>query len=266
MGDRSLKVAMVTGGASGIGRAVSSKLFEEGHHVVVCDINLEGAKSVVGERPAGENELLPRYLDVSKPKMVHSLFKKIFQRYKRIDILVNSAGNINPATPLVLKKEEDFKKVIDVHLMGTFYCMREAASYMIKRKFGRIVNISSRSGVFGLYGNSDYSAAKAGIIGLSQCAAKELYEKGITVNVIAPAGIRSPMLLGGYGSSAVKQKKHRARLDRVVGEPRDVANLVSFLTREESDLINGDVILFDAGGHLWHGSDETMSKVIGHRF
>jgi len=74
------------------------------------------------------------------------------------------------------------------------------------------------------------------------------------------------MLLGDYGSSAAKQKKQRARLDMVVGEPRDVSNLVSFLIREESDLINGDLILLDAGGHLWHGSDETMSKVIGHRF
>jgi 3-oxoacyl-[acyl-carrier protein] reductase len=264
----SMKVAVVTGGASGIGRAVSLKLSEEGHHVVVCDINLKGAKSIAGERPAGESEILSKYLDVSKPKMVKSVFKKIFQKYGRIDILVNSAGNINPATPLVLKKEEDFRRIIDVHLMGTFYCTREAASYMIRRKFGRIVNMSSRSGVYGLYGNSDYSAAKAGIIGLSQCAAKELYKKGITVNVIAPAGIRSPMLLGGYGSSMsmATQKRHEARLDMVVGEPRDVANLVSFLTREDSDLINGAVIIFDAGGHLWHGSDEAMSKVIGHRF
>lgn len=258
MGNKSIKVALVTGGASGIGRAVSLKLFKEGHHVIVCDKNLTLAKSIVEEGPTTGNKMFPRYLDVSKPKMVKSLFEKIFQRYGRIDILINSAGITMPPTLLVAKKEVDFKKIIDVHLMGTFYCMREAARYMIKRKFGRIINISSRAGVFGLYGKSDYSAAKAGIIGLSFAAAKEFYKKGITVNVIAPAGIRTPML----NPIVFKKKKRWPRLDMVVGEPIDVANLVFFLTKEESYLINGSVFILDAGGHLWHGLDEEFSKMI----
>jgi 3-oxoacyl-[acyl-carrier protein] reductase len=163
-----------------------------------------------------------------------------------------------PPALLIEKKDSDFKRIINVHLMGTFYCMREAAAYMVRRKFGRIINISSRAGVFGLYGKSDYSAAKAGIIGLTFAGAKELYKKGITVNVIAPAAIRTPLSI----KNIAKQKKRRARLDMVVGEPSDVANLVSFLSKDESYLINGLLFLLDAGGHLWHGMDDVFSQMI----
>ena len=258
MGTKLIKVAIVTGGASGIGRAVALKLFHEGHHVIVCDTNLDLAKSIKVEASAKNSTWLPRYLDVSKPRMVKSLFAKIFKFFGRIDILVNSAGISMPPTLLVEKKELDFKRIIDIHLMGTFYCMKEAAYYMIGRRFGRIINISSRAGVFGLYGKSDYSAAKAGIIGLTFAAAKELYKKGITVNAIAPAAIRTPMSIKNIS----KQKKRRARLDMVVGEPIDVANLVSFLIKEESYLLNGSFVILDAGGHLWHGMDEKFSRMI----
>jgi 3-oxoacyl-[acyl-carrier protein] reductase len=202
--------------------------------------------------------MIPQYLDVSHSKDVKSLFKDIFKKYGRIDILVNSAGITTPPTPLIKKTDKDFKKVIDVHLMGTFYCMREASSYMIKRNFGRIINISSRAGIFGLYGKCNYSAAKAGIIGLSHTAAKELFHRGITVNVIAPGGIRTPL------SSPILNKKigAKTRLDLVVGEPIDVAHLVSFLSKEESYLINGTVIILDAGGYLWHGMDEKISNIM----
>lgn len=256
MGNQSIMVALVTGGASGIGKAVSLKLYKEGHHVVVLDKNLNAAKSIVMKRSTASVEMLPHYLDVSNSKKVKALFEKIFKRYGRIDILVNCAGITQPPTPLVALKDPDFKKLIDVHLMGTFYCMREAATYMIKGNFGRIVNISSRAGVFGLYGKSHYSAAKAGIIGLSLTASKELYEKGITVNVIAPGSIRTPM------SSAPKMKKRsrHSRQDLVVGEPEDVANLVYFLAKEESSLINGCVFILDAGGYLWHEADERFMK------
>lgn len=258
MGDKSPRVAIVTGAASGIGKAVSLKLFDEGHHVIVCDTNLPLSKSTVAERTVRNNQFLPRNLDVSKPQMVKALFTKIFEKFGRVDILVNSAGITMPPTLLVEKKEMDFKRIIDVHLMGTFYCMKQAAIHMVRRKFGRIINISSRAGIFGLYGKSDYSAAKAGIIGLTFAAAKELYKNGITVNAIAPAAIRTPLSIKNIS----KQKKRRARLDMVVGEPIDVANLVSFLIREDSYLINGSVFILDAGGHLWHGMDETFSKMV----
>lgn len=257
------KVAIVTGGASGsgateIGKTVSLKLLKEGHHVVVCDKNLNAAKSIIPNNSETDEEMFPKFLDVTKPKMVTSLFKEIFHKYGRIDILVNSAGPTTHPTPLVLLSNSDFKKVIDVHLMGTFYCMREAATYMIKGNYGRIINISSRAGVYGLYGESNYSAAKAGIIGLSFAAAKELYEKGITVNVIAPGPIRPPK----SNEPINKRKRGHARLDLITGEPIDVANLVAFLIKEESYLINGSVFILDAGGHLWHGMDEKFSKII----
>jgi len=258
MKTRSRKVAMVTGGASGIGRGVSLKLFDEGYHVIVCDKNLELAESILPKRTDVGNQIFPRYLDVSKPRRVETLFKKVFEKFGSIDVLVNSAGFTNPPVPLIEKKDSDFKRIIDVHLMGTFYCMREAATYMARRKFGRIINIASRAGVFGLYGKSDYSAAKAGIIGLTFAGAKELYKRGITVNVIAPAAIRTPLSM----KNITKQKKRRARLDMVVGEPSDVANLVSFLSKDESHLMNGLLFLLDAGGHLWHGMDDVFSQMI----
>lgn len=252
------KVAIVTGGASGIGKAASLKLFEEGHKVIICDKNIKASRLLEKKDLQTGNEIVSQYLDVSDPEGVKSLFKDIFKRYGRIDILVNSAGITTPPTPLIKKTDKDFKKVIDVHLMGTFYCMREASSYMVRKKFGRIINISSRAGIFGLYGKCNYSAAKAGIIGLSNTAAKELFHHGVTVNVIAPGGIRTPL------SSPILNKKvgSRARLDLVIGEPTDVAHLISFLTKEESYLINGVVIILDGGGYLWHGMDEKFSNII----
>ena len=251
------KVAIVTGGASGIGRAVCLKLFGEGHHVVVCDKNLKMAKTLAGERSRARVEMLPRYLDVTRPRQVEALFGEIFNRYGRIDILVNSAGITTPGTPLTGLSDSNFKKVIDVHVMGTFYCIKHAATHMIKGHFGRIINISSRAGIFGLYGKSNYSAAKAGMIGLSLAAAKELFDRGVTVNVIAPGGIRTPFSSPILQGIDAKERK----LDLIVGEPEDVANLVYFLTREESYLMNGAVILLDAGGHLWHGMDDTLLDI-----
>ncbi len=252
------KVAIVTGGASGIGKAVSLKLFEEGHQVIICDKNIKAARLLEKRDIQEGNEIVSQYLDVSNSKSVKSVFKDIFKKYGGIDILVNSAGITTPPTPLFKKSDKDFKKVVDVHLMGTFYCMREASSYMLRKRFGRIINISSRAGIFGLYGKCNYSAAKAGIIGLSHTAAKELFHHGITVNVIAPGGIRTPL------SSPILNKKigRRSRLDLVVGEPIDVAHLVSFLAKEESYLINGIVIILDGGGYLWHGMDEKFSNII----
>lgn len=258
MAKQSTKIAIVTGGASGIGKAVCIKLFEESHHVVVCDKNLKAAKSMAVGASKADTEMLPQYLDVSNSRRVKAVFEKIFERYGRIDILVNCAGITQPPTPLVELKDPDFKKLVDVHLMGTFYCMREGATYMVKKNFGRIVNISSRAGVFGLYGKSHYSAAKAGIIGLSLTAAKELYDKGITVNVIAPGSIRTPM----SSAPTTKKRSPRARQDLVVGEPEDVANLVYFLTKEESSLINGSVFILDAGGYLWHEADDRFMRQI----
>jgi 3-oxoacyl-[acyl-carrier protein] reductase len=262
MKSKTRRVAIVTGGASGIGRAVCLKLYKEGHPVVVCDKNLEAAQTLVRERSRAGVEMLPRYHDVTRPKQVKALFEEVFQRYGRIDILVNSAGITTSATRLTGLSDSNFKKVIDVHVMGTFYCMKQAAPYMIKGNFGRIINISSRAGIFGLYGKSNYSAAKAGMIGLSLTAAKELFEQRITVNVIAPGGIRTPFsspILAGINEQP-------SRLDLVVGEPEDVAHLVYFLTMEESYLVNGAVILLDAGGSLWHGMDDkllSLSKKSG---
>jgi 3-oxoacyl-[acyl-carrier protein] reductase len=258
MGKNLPKVAVVTGGASGIGKAVALNFFKEHHCVVVCDKDVDALKKMKMKDASSGAEIWPLYLDVSRSQSVKILFSKIYKKFGKIDILVNSAGITTTPTLLIKKTDIDFKKVIDVHLMGTFYCMREAASYMIQRKFGRIINISSRAGVFGLYGKCNYSAAKAGIIGLSLTAAKELFHKGITVNVIAPGGITTP-----FSSQVIGQKKNLdVRLDLVVGEPNDVSHLVSFLAKEESYLINGVVILLDAGGHLWHGLDEIFLRAV----
>jgi 3-oxoacyl-[acyl-carrier protein] reductase len=257
MEDNLGRLAVVTGGASGIGRAVGIKLFEDGCSVVICDVNREAAESMRMKNAESGIEMVPQYLDVSKSGRVKVLFQKVYRKFGRIDILVNCAGMTSAPSLIVKKTDREFKRVMDVNLMGTFYCMREAASYMIRGRFGRIINIASRAGVFGLYGKCNYSASKAGMIGLSLTAAKELFEKGITVNVIAPAGIRT-----AFSGQMPKKKDPRSRPDRVLGEPVDVAHLVSFLAKEESYLINGTVIVLDGGGSLWHGMDEKFWKVI----
>jgi 3-oxoacyl-[acyl-carrier protein] reductase len=250
-------VAIVTGGASGIGKAVSSRLFEEGCSVVVCDIDREAVDSMERIDSGTGAEMTARYLDVSKSGKVREVFEKIYRKYGRIDILVHCAGRTSPAGPLVKKTDADFKRVIDVNLMGTFYCMREAASYMMRGGFGRIINIASRAGVYGLYGKCNYSASKAGMIGLSLTAAKELFEKGITVNVIAPAGVRT-----AFSGQMPGRRSPRSRPDKVLGEPEDVAHLVAFLAKKESYLINGTVTVLDGGGSLWHTMDERFSKMV----
>ncbi len=239
------KIAVVTGASRGIGRAIAIELASRGADVVVnyCG-SLEKAEEtgrLIEEK--GRRALLVR-ADVSDAAQVEELFAQTIAEFGRIDILVNNAG-ITRDNLLLRMSEEEFDAVIRTNLKGTFLCMKQAAKRMLRQRSGRIINISSISGVAGNAGQANYCAAKAGVIGLTKSAAKELGSKGITVNAIAPGYIRTDMT--EVLSDAVKE----ATLARIplkrFGNPEDIAYTAAFLASDEAAYITGQVIGTDGG-------------------
>lgn len=239
------KTALVTGAGKGIGRAIALALAKMGVLVIV---NYRGSKEQAEEtvqkiREMGqEAEAYP--CDVSDFQAVETMMKTIVSKYGRLDILVNNAGITKDG--LILKmSEEDFDKVVDTNLKGTFHTIRHASRQMIRQRSGRIINISSVSGVMGNPGQSNYAAAKAGIIGLTKTMAKELGSRGITVNAIAPGFIETDMT--AVLSESVQQNIQAQIPLGHFGKPEDVAAAAAFLASEEADYITGQVLCVDGG-------------------
>lgn len=240
------KVALVTGAARGIGRAISLRLAHDGAKVVVNYVSgmEELAKQVVSEITGFGGQALAIQADVTQSEEVARMFDSIIESCGRVDILVNNAG-ITRDQLIVRMKDEDFEKVLQVNLFGSFCCSREAAKVMMKQRSGRIVSISSVNGVAGSPGQANYSASKAGIIGLTKSLAKELGSRGITVNAVAPGYIQTDM------TAVLPDKVKEGILSLIplqkLGDAEDVANLVSFLVSEDSRYITGQVIHVDGG-------------------
>ncbi len=239
------KTALVTGAGKGIGRAIALALAKMGVLVIV---NYRGSKEQAEEtvqkiREMGqEAEAYP--CDVSDFQAVETMMKIIVSKYGRLDILVNNAGITKDG--LILKmSEEDFDKVVDTNLKGTFHTIRHASRQMIRQRSGRIINISSVSGVMGNPGQANYAAAKAGIIGLTKTMAKELGSRGITVNAIAPGFIETDMT--AVLSESVQQNIQAQIPLGHFGKPEDVAAAVAFLASEEAGYITGQVLCVDGG-------------------
>ena len=239
------KTALVTGAGKGIGRAIALALAKMGVLVIV---NYRGSKEQAEEtvqkiREMGqEAEAYP--CDVSDFQAVETMMKTIVSKYGRLDILVNNAGITKDG--LILKmSEEDFDKVVDTNLKGTFHTIRHASRQMIRQRSGRIINISSVSGVMGNPGQANYAAAKAGIIGLTKTMAKELGSRGITVNAIAPGFIETDMT--AVLSESVQQNIQAQIPLGHFGKPEDVAAAAAFLTSEEAGYITGQVLCVDGG-------------------
>lgn len=239
------KTALVTGAGKGIGRAIALALAKMGVLVIV---NYRGSKEQAEEtvqkiREMGqEAEAYP--CDVSDFQAVETMMKTIVSKYGRLDILVNNAGITKDG--LILKmSEEDFDKVVDTNLKGTFHTIRHASRQMIRQRSGRIINISSVSGVMGNPGQSNYAAAKAGIIGLTKTMAKELGSRGITVNAIAPGFIETDMT--AVLSESVQQNIQAQIPLGHFGKPEDVAAAAAFLASEEAGYITGQVLCVDGG-------------------
>lgn len=238
------KVALVTGAGRGIGRAAAKALAREGAFVVVnYNGSKERAESLAAEIGQPENAVVYG-CDVSDFESCGKMIKDVIARYGRLDILVNNAGITRDG--LVMKmSEEDFDAVVAINLKGVFNTIRHASRYLLKQRCGSIINISSVSGVSGNAGQANYSASKAGVIGLTKSIAKELASRGVTCNAVAPGLIETDMT-DAMSESAKTALQEQIPLQRM-GSVDDVAELVVFLASERASYITGQVICVDGG-------------------
>ncbi|HEY82101.1 MAG TPA: 3-oxoacyl-ACP reductase FabG [Dehalococcoidia bacterium] len=240
--DLSQKVAIVTGGARGIGREIALKLAEVGASVVVSD--LADAEPVAQEIRAMKRQSLAVQADVSSASDVARLVDMAVSSYGRVDILVNNAG-IARDQLLLRMSDEDWDAVLNVNLKSVFLCTRAVLRHMVKQRWGRIISISSIVGIVGNPGQANYASAKAGIIGFTRTIAREVGSRGITVNAIAPGFIDTPM------TQKLGEEQRQELLKRIplgfLGTPRDVAEAVAFLASEEARYITGQVLGVDGG-------------------
>jgi 3-oxoacyl-[acyl-carrier protein] reductase len=238
------KVALVTGGARGIGRSIAIKLAKEGAHIVISDINLNGALDTAKVIEEQGKESIAVEGNVSIFSDVEAMVKQAIDKFGRIDILINNAG-VTKDGLLIRMKKEDWDFVLNVNLTGTFNCSKAVAKYMMKQKTGNIVNISSVVGVMGNVGQVNYASSKAGVIGLTKSMARELAPRGIRVNAIAPGFIDTEMTRS-LSEEARKRLITQIPLTRL-GTPDDVANCVNFLVSDDADYITGQVIHVNGG-------------------
>lgn len=239
------KVVFVTGGSRGIGKAISLKYAENGYNVVInyvsTNTDIEKLEKEFKEKGA---ESLILKADVSKVEEVENVVNKAIERFGKIDVLVNNAG-VTKDGLLLRMKEEDFDKVIEINLKGTFITTKSVLPYMMKKRDGKIINLSSVVGVTGNAGQCNYAASKAGIIGFTKSAAKELASRNIRVNAVAPGFIDTDMtsVLG----EDIKENINSQIPMRRMGSSHEIANVVYFLGSDESSYITGQVINVDGG-------------------
>ncbi len=250
MGSLEKKVAIVTGGGTGIGRSITLEFAKEGANVVICGRRETNLEKVAEEIKALGKRSLAVVTDVSVKSQVQGMVKQTVDSFGSIDILVNNAGVIHPA-PLVEVTETEWDEVIDINLKGVFLCMQAVAPYMMKQKHGKIINISSICGRGGaLADGAPYGASKAGVILLTQVAAWELGQYNINVNNIAPGLVLTPM--AGQGKTKeefaqfLEERKKGTVLHRV-GNPEDIARTTVFLASEDSSFISGQTVPVDGG-------------------
>ncbi len=242
------QIAVVTGGSRGIGRAVSIRLAKEGANVIInYNTNEDSATETLREIEArgGKAEILR--FDVSSFEKVQQAFRGVLDKHKRIDILVNNAG-ITRDNLFVRMKEVEWSRVLEINLSGSFNCCRAAVKSMMKQKTGKIVNISSVVGEMGNPGQANYSASKAGLIGLTKSLSRELAKRGIRVNAIAPGYIETEMTEGL--TEKVKEEVLKAIPLARFGKPDDVAEAVLFLVSNRSDYITGHTLNLSGGLYI----------------
>ena len=238
-------VALVTGGGRGIGRAICLELARQGAAVAVNYAGSEQAARETAEacRALGAQAEIFQ-ADVSDPAACEALVKAVKDRFGKLDILVNNAGVTRDGL-LLTAREEDFDRVLDTNLRGVYFCMKAAAKVMVRQRYGRIVSMSSVVGLRGNPGQTNYAASKAGVIGLTKAAAKELAGRNITVNAVAPGFIATDM------TAAMPEKAKEAMLAAIPmarpGQPEEAARAVAFFAQPDSAYITGQILCVDGG-------------------
>jgi 3-oxoacyl-[acyl-carrier protein] reductase len=244
------KVCIVTGGAAGIGRATVERFAEEGATVVICDVNEElGRAAAEAIGPAA----IFFKLNVADRMAVQAVVDEIVQKFGRVDVLVNNAGVLRDGTLVKVKdgelvkqmSETDFDLVVSVNLKGVFNCTQAVAPTMIRQKAGVILNASSIVGLDGNFGQTNYVATKAAVIGMTKVWARELGRSGIRVNAVAP-GFTATDMITAMPENILDGMRSRTPLGRL-GEPRDIANAYLFLASDEAGFITGEVLRVDGG-------------------
>ncbi len=235
------KIALVTGGASGIGAAIAKKFTESEAIVIIVDVDEDLGKATALSMG---NRAHFYHLNIADEKSVNDTIDKIANDFAKIDILVNNAGITNDKL-LIRMTKDDWDKVININLTGTFLVTKAVVKYMMKQRFGKIINIASVIGLIGNAGQSNYAASKAGIIGFTKSCAKEFASRNITVNAIAPGFIETRMT--EKLPDEIKQVYFKLIPLGRFGKPEDVANLALFLASDQADYITGQVIAIDGG-------------------
>ncbi len=244
------KVALVTGGAAGIGKATAQRFVEEGARVALCDINLEQGQAVAEELGNGTTF---HQVNVAHKQQVRTWVEAVTDHYQQIDILVNNAGIVRDNQLVKFRQgsligempEEDFDQVIAVNLKGVFNGAQAVAPHMIAQRTGVILNASSVVGLDGNFGQTNYVASKAGVIGMTQVWARELGRYGVRVNAVAPGFIGTD-IISHMPEKIFESMKQRTLLRRV-GDPHDIANAYLFLASDEASFITGTLLRVDGG-------------------
>ena len=242
------KIALVTGGGQGIGKEIAKTLAKQGAFVLINYLDLGNNQEIAQKTQQEIEELGGKCAlisaNVASYQETEEMFKIIKKEYGRLDILINNAGITKDG--LIMKmKEEDFDSVLNVNLKGTFNTIRHSARQMLKQRSGKIINISSVSGILGNVGQANYAASKAGVIGLTKTMARELGSRGITVNAIAPGFVDTEMT--EVLSEEIRENACKQIILGRFGKPEDIANTAVFLASDKADYITGQVISVDGG-------------------
>jgi len=238
------KVAIITGGAAGIGKATAIRFAEEGAQVVIWDLNRELGENLAKTITDKGQIAVFEKVNTADYAEIETAAATIFKQFGKIDILVNNAGITRDST---LKKmtPELWQQVIDVNLTGVFYCTKIISEYMVEQNYGRILNASSVVALYGNFGQTNYVATKAGLIGMTKTWARELGRKGITVNAVAPGFIATEMV-AAMPENIIETMKSKVPANRL-GKPEEIAAAYTFLASDEAAYINGTCLSVDGG-------------------
>ncbi|MFH1622287.1 MAG: 3-oxoacyl-[acyl-carrier-protein] reductase [Candidatus Omnitrophota bacterium] len=238
------KVSLITGAARGIGKEIALAFAREGSDVVVCDVDLEAAQNTQKEIEGLGRRAMSFKVDVTDLRQIEEMANLILDKFSKIDILINNAG-ITKDNLILRMSEDDWDRVLSVNLKGAFNCMKIVSRHMLKKRYGKIVNVASIIGLIGNAGQANYAASKGGLIALTKSLAKELASRNINVNAVAPGFIETPM------TEKLSEDYKKQMLENIpmgkFGKPEDVANVCLFLASSESGYMTGQVIVVDGG-------------------